>query len=366
MDAQGLNYFDRLPNEAQLEILKYLDINELGNTGAVDSKMASLANDDGLWRRLGSQIGLSERSLKANPKGAVKQEVERLRAAAKKAGIAKADQSVKKLLKQPPTVESLQTLVRWPEARTTFIVFKKLSKEFKSKNPIQPNILQSENWADIPQLYAAWSEENKENLKSVTSLDLRGKQISSLPRGLFQNLQNLEELNLSENQILSFNKEDFDDLKNLKKLDLSRNQIDHLAEGGPKALANLTELDLSTNQIRSLGKEFISMLKKLETLNLSNNKIRDLPKDKFENPLQLLNLNLSGNSIRSFDEEFLTALVNLKELKLSNNEKLWLKEENIQFLKNLERIDLSFIPDISDEVFDLLKNQNVKVETEKG
>lgn len=122
--------------------------------------------------------------------------------------------------------------------------------------------------------------------KIITAkLDLSGKQLNKLPSYVL-NLNNLEELNLSNNQLTGALPAEIKNLKKLRILNLSNNLMTGIpAEVGQ--LSNLEILNLSNNQFTGLPYE-LGNLKNLKTLNLSGNNyaqqdldiiIKTLPKD---------------------------------------------------------------------------------------
>ncbi|KAG8133773.1 hypothetical protein E2320_011519, partial [Naja naja] len=120
-------------------------------------------------------------------------------------------------------------------------------------------------------------EEVPEQLKYLISLQklyLFGNKISKMSPLIFDELKNLELLNLNKNQ-LSYLPPEICRLENLECVSLENNKLEKI----PKEfcyLQNLHELHLSHNFITSLPED-IKHLKKLKTLILSRNKIESLP-----------------------------------------------------------------------------------------
>lgn len=102
----------------------------------------------------------------------------------------------------------------------------------------------------------------------VTTLDLSGQRLTKIPDQVF-NEKNLEELNISDNEITGAIQSQIGNLKNLKVLNASNNQMTGVpAEIGQ--LQNLLTLNLSNNQLTGLPNE-LGNLKNLKTLNISGN-----------------------------------------------------------------------------------------------
>ncbi|GGD28656.1 COR domain-containing protein [Hyunsoonleella pacifica] len=102
------------------------------------------------------------------------------------------------------------------------------------------------------------------------SLSFKGNTLEEFPC-VISFINTLENLNLSENRINSLKDDVFTGLENIEELDLSFNELTYL----PTSIGNLT---------------------KLKKLNLSGNKITSLPKE-FENLISLESLELEGNPI---------------------------------------------------------------------
>ena len=99
---------------------------------------------------------------------------------------------------------------------------------------------------------------------------------SSIERGAFDGLANLEALYLWDNQISSIEPGAFDGLTNLEKLFLDGNQISSIKPGAFDGLTNLEELFLDFNQISSIEPGAFDGLTNLESLDLAFNQITSL------------------------------------------------------------------------------------------
>ena len=167
--------------------------------------------------------------------------------------------------------------------------------------------------------------EGLQKLVNLQTLDLWGNQISKI-EGL-QKLVNLQTLSLSDNQISKI--EGLQKLVNLQTLDLSQSQINKIEE--LQKLVNLQTLDLSQNQINKI--EGLEMLVNLQTLNLWGNQISKI--EGLQKLVNLQTLDLWGNQISKI--EGLETLVNLQTLNLSDNQIS--KIEGLETLVNLQILD---------------------------
>ena len=111
-------------------------------------------------------------------------------------------------------------------------------------------------------------EQTTANTAKKNVLDLSNQGLDKLP-SYVTNLSNLEELNISNNNITGALPSQMQNLRKLRVLNASNNLMTGVpAEIGQ--LQNLEVLDLSNNQLTGLPNE-LANLKNLKTLNLSGN-----------------------------------------------------------------------------------------------
>ena len=193
-------------------------------------------------------------------------------------------------------------------------------------------------------------------IETATIIYLKNNLITHLPTALF-NLTNMENLDLSENQIAEIPKE-ISHLVKLKRLTLVSNRIKHLPESfynlvqlerlnlrhnrleevssNISQMTNLYLLNLSWNQISEIPAG-IGQLQKLEWLYLQKNKIQQIPLT-ISNLQNLYHLDLGYNQLKSLDYDTVIALSTLQKLG-----KLYL-DYNL-----LPRADINFALDIFDQ-----------------
>ncbi|PIZ96528.1 MAG: hypothetical protein COX80_01135 [Candidatus Magasanikbacteria bacterium CG_4_10_14_0_2_um_filter_33_14] len=112
------------------------------------------------------------------------------------------------------------------------------------------------------------STEPSVTMTTKNSLDLSNQNLSKVPNDTF-NKTNLQELNISHNNLTGSLQAEVRHLQNLRVLNMSNNQMTGVpAEVGQ--LSKLEILDLSNNQLIGLPNE-LANLKNLKTLNLSGN-----------------------------------------------------------------------------------------------
>ena len=112
------------------------------------------------------------------------------------------------------------------------------------------------------------------NLSSITSLEVKGKNIIKIHKTVFLNLINLVYIDLSDNHLLKISK-NFKLFKSLKTLKLNNNKISFI----PSFIGELNQLEhlsLYKNRISAIPTS-IQELSKLKYFDISSNKIDNIP-----------------------------------------------------------------------------------------
>ncbi|TWW55099.1 RING finger protein 17 [Takifugu flavidus] len=161
-------------------------------------------------------------------------------------------------------------------------------------------------------------------LPYLQQLNLSSNQLHLISEGAFENLTQLEELNLSRNELgnnLGSNTKALRSLGRLKTLDLSMNGLD--GDAAELYLQNKSFLDHLKMTVETL-----SFLSSLETLNFSHNCLRKLMwnvrKDNSGRRRQLYfhalkNLDMQSNGLMQISPLFFNALIRLESLNLQDN-----------------------------------------------
>lgn len=170
-------------------------------------------------------------------------------------------------------------------------------------------------------------------------LELRRNNISSLTANIFNDLENLWLLDLSENAIRHIsNGMIFQLLHKLKVLNLSKNVIINLNDYDFYNLTSLEILNLSYNKISIVPSDLFKSLNSLKELYLNNNNLIDIDPEKWTNLENLDELNLAGNFLTKFDPTYNFSFINLKILNVSHNSLNYLNV--IALRKNLPKLEI--------------------------
>lgn len=155
----------------------------------------------------------------------------------------------------------------------------------------------------------------------VTLLDLQNVNLQDLEPDSFSTMKNLEDLNLCNNKLVSIPGGVFNSLDKLMYLDLSQNRLSgYLDWRNLTGLgAALTHLDLSGNRIKFIRKHAFFNLTGLETLNLNSNNIAILPGLMFHSNPYLINIYLANNTITIIGNGTFGYLQKISTLDLSQN-----------------------------------------------
>ncbi|XP_045205723.2 immunoglobulin domain and leucine-rich repeat-containing protein 2-like [Mercenaria mercenaria] len=153
---------------------------------------------------------------------------------------------------------------------------------------------------------------------TVTSLDLHGNNISSLT-DVFQNLMQVQKIDLSFNNIKTFQPTVFKRNSHLEHLNLAGNQLSSIEDKSFQYLSQIRSLNLANNSITSLNGAIFYGLFNLEDLQLEGNQISDVSSDVLLFADTLIRLDLSNNNIRDLPHNVFVNVSALQEIELQNN-----------------------------------------------
>ncbi|XP_003217706.1 extracellular matrix protein 2 isoform X1 [Anolis carolinensis] len=174
--------------------------------------------------------------------------------------------------------------------------------------------------------------------EEITSIELVGNAITTIPGAAFNGIPNLERIDLRKNNITSSGIEPdaFKNLKNLQRLYMDGNVLVHVPVGLP---STLEELKINENQLHAIDENSFQGLKKLVTLELEGNKLSEANVSPLAfQPLKSLSyLRLARNRFRIIPQGLPHSI---EELYLENNEIEEITDICFNHTKNLNTIVL--------------------------
>ncbi|XP_043481316.1 toll-like receptor Tollo [Leptopilina heterotoma] len=186
-----------------------------------------------------------------------------------------------------------------------------------------------------------------EDLQKLEKLDLSENNMWSLPDGLLCPLRSLEVLNLAKNRLRDVEGFQFGYrgrcAMNLKCLNLSNNSIESLPSATFAGLSRLQNLDLSGNSIVSMADRTFEGLTSLTVITLANNRLTSLPPELFSDSRDVNKIYLRNNTLSVLPPGLFGELTQLVVLDLSRNELTseWVNAATFGGLVRLVDLDLS-------------------------
>lgn len=191
-------------------------------------------------------------------------------------------------------------------------------------------------------------------LTELQDLDLSDNNIWSLPTEVFCPLYSLKYLNLTKNRLTDIAQLGFAGYGSgsstpgkacntgLEVLDLSHNDISTLPDNGLSALRSLTQLHLQENLLIAIADRALAGLQSLNVLNISSNRLVALPRELFHASPQLTQLYVQNNTLTALAPGLLERLDHLEVLDLSQNEltSTWINSETFSGLVRLVVLNL--------------------------
>ncbi|XP_039975008.1 transforming growth factor beta activator LRRC33-like [Xiphias gladius] len=180
-------------------------------------------------------------------------------------------------------------------------------------------------------------------LPYLEQLDLSSNQLELISDRAFENLDQLEELNLSRNALnnnLGSNSKALQSISRLKSLDISMNGLsDDAVELYLRNKFSLNELKMTGNALTRLSHSLFKESKGLRAITIDDNLVSVIEQGTFEPLSQLERLNLAKNNLARICD---FKLHQVKYLNLSQNSvEFFITHEDDQ-LYQLEILDLSF------------------------
>lgn len=155
-------------------------------------------------------------------------------------------------------------------------------------------------------------------MKNIIYINLAGNKLVTLPLGLFDKADTIEELDLSNNRITSLPKDIFTKTP-LGILHLKYNEISSNIEFITK---DIQKLDLSYNKIKDVDSKMFKGMENLGSLVLKGNQIRKIHPAAFISLKGLLQIDLSFNDLDQLNSMTFHNNADLETIRINNNMRL--------------------------------------------
>lgn len=190
------------------------------------------------------------------------------------------------------------------------------------------------------------------DVQNLERLDLSENNMLVFPEGALCSLRKLEYLNMTGNRMRDISHFQFSSShrhpsdkcgENLLVLDLSRNVMDTLPPSLLSGLKRLHKLYLQGNGLTSIADRALEGLTSLTTVRFSDNQLTSLPPELFSDTKELKEIYLSNNSLTVLAPGLFSDLTQLLVLDLSQNELTsdWINTSTFSGLKRLVFLDIS-------------------------
>ncbi|CAF0986519.1 unnamed protein product, partial [Brachionus calyciflorus] len=182
------------------------------------------------------------------------------------------------------------------------------------------------------------------NMDRVERLAVINRQATYFPKEYFQNFKNVNDLNLTSQNLDRVIANNFLGMNKLETLFLCHSQINTIEKDAFNGLKNLKTLHLINNNLSSLHPDLFNGLESLECLSLDRNNFTIIKTNSFIKLKMLKKLSLNQNKIEKLQQGALNGLESLKHLELNDNQIKNLDYKVFENSNNLEALDIGYNP----------------------
>ncbi|XP_053397412.1 carboxypeptidase N subunit 2-like [Mercenaria mercenaria] len=161
------------------------------------------------------------------------------------------------------------------------------------------------------------SKESFEGLENLLDIDLSDNEITYLDENTFDDMRNQLQIIFLSNNRLVYLHSDYFRVLNISYLMLDHNDIEFI-NGSLYHIHNLKVLDISSNKLQCVSRLFQNMTK-LTVLNISDNYIQSVKGDEFYLTNGIKKLDFSRNLLLNIPAKLFANLEMLEELRLDSN-----------------------------------------------
>ncbi|CAG9809792.1 unnamed protein product [Chironomus riparius] len=166
------------------------------------------------------------------------------------------------------------------------------------------------------------------------------KNIKYLPVKVYKKFPNMVGYSAYNCSIQEIRYENFENLKELQCLDIQYNEISSIPSDTFKDLTKLKYLFLGTNLLKTIDENIFKPLKNLRTLNFFKNQIKLVPENALSSLTQLQNISFHGNAVENLNDLHFKNNNNLEWIWLSENKFGILSSTMFDHMANLKYVDL--------------------------
>ncbi|XP_033102347.1 carboxypeptidase N subunit 2-like [Anneissia japonica] len=190
---------------------------------------------------------------------------------------------------------------------------------------------------------------------NIEEINLSSNNLVDIPGHLFQHLPKLKIIQVCCNRLTEIDGEPFFGSNHVEEIQLYTNSINKLHENAFKNMKNISLINLNANQLTSdnIPCQTFRGLRRLTKLYLYNNKLKTIKKEWFQDLTSLEEFHADDNSVTTLDDNVFKNCLNLKEIDLSYNFIVEIPRKVFSGLPNLLNVICSHnrIDNIGDDSF---------------
>lgn len=187
-------------------------------------------------------------------------------------------------------------------------------------------------------------EKTLDYLDNITEIDLSQNNISAVGDVCLGSLPQLLSLHMEENWIQELSDSCLSFLPNLQEFYINHNQISSISPGAFQGLSRLTRLHLNSNRLASINSEWFQHLPNLEVLMLGENPVLELSDMNFKPLEKLRSLVLAKMNLTEIPDNALVGLEDLESISFFDNLLNQVPRAALTRVQNLKFLDLNKNP----------------------
>lgn len=155
-------------------------------------------------------------------------------------------------------------------------------------------------------------------MKNIIYINLAGNQLTTLPEGLFDKTDTIEELDLSYNKIATLPKNIF----NKTSLGILHLKYNEIVSNIQFVTKDVQKLDMSYNKITNVNNQMFKNMENLSFLSLKGNKIKRIHPGAFVSLKSLRHIDLSFNDLDQINSVTFARNADLEVIRINDNTRL--------------------------------------------